>query len=139
MCKLRFLKLNFALIPYLSCPMGLEFLPESMRYIDWDCYPLEYWPSNYNSEKLVELHLCESQLKQLIWNKPHKNLKCIDLSSNYDLIRISNLDMAPNLEVLQLGYCLNLVEIGGPIQNLNRLTKLDLRHCSRLSHLPEIP
>lgn len=65
MRKLRFLQIECKV----SLPEGLGFLPNSLRYLMWDHYPLDYMLSNLNPDKLGELHMIGSQLKQLIWNK----------------------------------------------------------------------
>ncbi|WCJ22154.1 disease resistance protein (TIR-NBS-LRR class) putative [Euphorbia peplus] len=135
MRKLRFLRIQFKI----HCPNGIDFLPHSIRYLDWRYYPLRYLPSNYNLDNLVELHLFGSQLKQLILNKHLRNLKRMNLSCSFDLIRISDLAMAPNLEVVDLRHCTSLVEIGSCLGNLNKLTRLDLHGCTNLCHLPETP
>lgn len=47
---------------------GFEFLPESLKYLRWDFYPLPSMPSRFSSENLVELCMRNSRLVQL-WNK----------------------------------------------------------------------
>lgn len=48
-------------------PSGLEFLPENLRYFEWDGYPMKSLPSTSLPEKLVELHLRDSNVEKL-WN-----------------------------------------------------------------------
>ena len=57
--------------------MKFEF-PYELRYLYSDGYPLDFLPSNFDGEKLVELHLKCSNIKQL-W-QGHKVL----LSFNND-------------------------------------------------------
>ena len=47
---------------------GFEFLPESLKYLRWEFYPLPSMPSRFSSENLVELRMRNSRLVQL-WNK----------------------------------------------------------------------
>jgi len=47
---------------------GLESLPNELKYLRWEHYPLESLPSKFNGEKLVVLNLQYSQVKKL-WNK----------------------------------------------------------------------
>jgi hypothetical protein len=46
-------------------PDGLEWLSDKLRYLQWDGYCLEYLPSTFCAEMLVELHLLNSKLKKL--------------------------------------------------------------------------
>ena len=72
--NLRFLK--FYDVPnYISkvhCP---NHLPDGLRYLHWDGYPSKALPSSFNSEKLVELHLCGSKLEQL-WDGAMVQFSC---------------------------------------------------------------
>ncbi|XP_057990252.1 disease resistance protein RPS6-like [Hevea brasiliensis] len=71
--------------------------------------------------------------------KPLGNLKLMDLSYSDDLIRIPGLSsIAPNLEFLYLEGCESLVEIPS-LQNLGKLTELDLCECHKVKDCPEIP
>ncbi|XP_065850653.1 disease resistance-like protein DSC1 isoform X2 [Euphorbia lathyris] len=114
MNKLRFLQIHHKV----HCPLDLGYLPNTIRYLDWRYYPLSHLPCNFNPQMLVELHLHESQLQQLVWNQSLENLRRIDLRGSGSLIKISNLDMAYNLEVILLIDCKSLVEIGFSIKNL---------------------
>ncbi|KAF2319995.1 hypothetical protein GH714_021790 [Hevea brasiliensis] len=71
--------------------------------------------------------------------KPLGNLKLMDLSYSYNLIGIPDLSsIAPNLEFLYLKGCSSLVEIPS-LQNLTKLTELDLSDCHEVKECPEIP
>jgi len=50
-----------------SLPDGLGLLPENLRYILWDGYPLKTLPPSFCLEMLVELWLKGSHVKKL-WN-----------------------------------------------------------------------
>lgn len=60
----------------------------------------------------------------------------MDLSRSENLKEIPNLSMAPNLETLDLNCCSSLVELPSSIQNLNKLTKLNMSRCINLKTLP---
>ena len=70
MCNLWFLKIYCDNIDSNKCklclPHGLEsYVSNELRYFQWDFYPLEYLPSDFTPENLVELILRHSHLKQL--------------------------------------------------------------------------
>ncbi|XP_012068500.1 TMV resistance protein N isoform X1 [Jatropha curcas] len=123
-------------------PKGLQFLPDELRFLRWDKYPSKSLPTSFCAEKLMELHMRESQLREL-WNGVQNlgNLVSVDLSNSKHLVRIPDLCRAQNLEVLKLTGCTNLVEIPSSIQNLSKLTRLILDECksldSLLSYLPQ--
>ena len=54
---------------YTKCKLHLygdfKFLSSNLRSLYWDGYPLKSLPSSFHPEKLVELNMCFSQLKQL--------------------------------------------------------------------------
>ena len=45
--------------------LDFEFPSYELRYLRWDGYPLEFLPSNFDGENLIELHLSCSNIKQL--------------------------------------------------------------------------
>lgn len=75
MYNLRFLKIYYDNIENgdsdckLYLPQGLDpYLSDSLRYFQWDLYPLKHLPSNFIPENLVVLILRGSQL-ELLWNE----------------------------------------------------------------------
>ena len=54
----------------LYLPQGLESLSNELRYLRWTHYPLEYLPSKFSAENLVELNLPYSRLKKLWQEAP---------------------------------------------------------------------
>ena len=80
MTGLRLLKVHSGVFSYFSdkeydgivehaskMKLGLDFEFPSyvLRYLCWDGYPLEFLPSNFDGENLIELHLKCSNIKQL--------------------------------------------------------------------------
>ncbi|XP_057989606.1 disease resistance protein RPV1-like [Hevea brasiliensis] len=142
MCKLRMLIVRSSeyLKGQVLLPNNLEFLPQELRYLEWDYYPLTSLPSNFCPKNLVELHMTGSKLRQLWHGDKHfENLISLELFGSKDLIRIPDLsNTAPNLEVLDLSGCRSLTEIPS-LQNLSKLTKLQLDGCHKVTCCPEIP
>ncbi|KAG2329238.1 hypothetical protein Bca4012_021125 [Brassica carinata] len=58
------------------------------------------------------------------------------LSGSENLIEMSDLSKATNLEKLQLKDCYSLVKLSSSIPHPNKLRKLDLRNCRNLETIP---
>ncbi|XP_060674199.1 TMV resistance protein N-like [Ziziphus jujuba] len=126
----------------LYIPQGLgSYLSDKLTYLRWDLYPLESLPSKFSPENLVELVLRGSHIQKL-WNyhevKSLPILRRIDLSYSKFLTQIQNLSLAPNLESINLEGCKSLVHVLSSLQNLYKLTYLNLSGCSKLRDFEEI-
>lgn len=60
MSNLRLLK-----IKDVSLSRGPEYLSDELRLLNWHGYPLRSLPSNFQYDKLFELNMCYSHIKQL--------------------------------------------------------------------------
>lgn len=49
----------------LHFPKGLKYLPDGLRYLHWDDFPLQTLPKKFWPQNLVELHLHNSKVKKL--------------------------------------------------------------------------
>ncbi|MCH95988.1 TMV resistance protein N-like, partial [Trifolium medium] len=117
-------------------PDGLEWLSDKLRYLWWDGYCLEYLPSTFCAEMLVELHMSHSKLKKL-WDGVQNlvNLISFVLDDSKDLVEIPNLSRATNLVSVYLRKCESLCQLHPSILSLPRLTQLLLRGCIKLESL----
>ncbi|XP_043816665.1 disease resistance protein RPV1 [Manihot esculenta] len=141
MCNLRFLKffnVSTSGPGRVLLPSGLEFLPKELRYLHWEGYPLKSLPINFCPRNLVELRMPHSNLIQL-WNqeKALESLKFLDLSCSFELTKVPDLSSAPNLEVLCLIGCSNLIEIPSSVGECKCLKEIDLVCCSKLHSIPQ--
>lgn len=68
MCNLRFLKIQCYSGGQVLLPNDLEFLPQKLRYLYWNHYPLTSLPLNFCPRNLVQLHMRSSKLIEL-WNE----------------------------------------------------------------------
>ncbi|XP_037493786.1 protein SUPPRESSOR OF npr1-1, CONSTITUTIVE 1-like [Jatropha curcas] len=116
---------------------GLEFLSDELRYLHWDGYPLRSMPSNFQAEKLVELNLAYSNVKQL-WTGVQNlvSLKDINLSYSEHLTTFPDLSQAKNLERINFENCPHFLEVSSSIQFLDNLVDLNMKCCRSLMHLP---
>ncbi|XP_048320483.2 disease resistance-like protein DSC1 [Ziziphus jujuba] len=146
MCNLRVLKIycdrifdtKFKL--YLSQDLD-SYLSDTLSYFQWDLYPLKLLPSNFNPGNLVELIL-RGSLVQKLWSHEVQSLPVLrrmDLSHSKLLTEIPDLShVAPNLESLNLEGCTSLVQVLPFLENLEKLSYLNLAGCSKLGDLKEI-
>ncbi|KAG7946358.1 hypothetical protein I3843_14G036800 [Carya illinoinensis] len=132
-------RLRLLQICYGQLPEDLSYLSNELRLLEWFGYPLKSFPSSFQPDKLVELRMPCSQIKQL-WINVTKclcKLKLIDLSYSQNLYKMPNFNKIPNLEKLILQECTSLSSIHQSIGVLKRLIVLNLRGCKSLANLPE--
>ncbi|WJX86501.1 hypothetical protein P8452_68806 [Trifolium repens] len=139
MSKLKFLDIYTKGSPNegsLSLPRGLEFLPNELRYLRWEYYPLESLPSKFSTENLVTLSLPYSRLKKL-WHgvKDLGNLNVLIVHSSTLLTELPDFSKAASLEILDLHFCVGLTSVHPSVFSLKKLKKLDLSGCVSLTSL----
>ncbi|XP_062019499.1 TMV resistance protein N-like [Rosa rugosa] len=113
-------------------------LPDQLRLLDWPKCPLKYFPSNFDTKKMVHFSMPGSRISTLGERfKSMQNLKSLNLKECESLAQIPDLSGSPNLEFLNLSGCKRLEEVHSSVGSLERLIKLNLGGCSKLVMLPE--
>ncbi|KAI4305602.1 hypothetical protein L6164_028959 [Bauhinia variegata] len=135
-----FLKMrNVKLLKFknLDLPLGLNSLPEGLKYLEWEEFPLQELPLGVQLDEVVELKMHCSKIKTL-WRgtQSFRKLKFIDLRDSKRLIRFPSVLEAPCVERLVLEGCINLVEVHKSVGQLKMLKELNLRNCVNLKILP---
>ncbi|TQD96320.1 hypothetical protein C1H46_018086 [Malus baccata] len=120
---------------------GLQSLPNSLRYLYWQGYPLKSLPSNFSPQNLVELRLPYSFAGEKLWRKNQNlgNLKVIELSFCKHLTEVPDLSHCPKIEHIDLYGCTKLVRIPSYFKDLDKLRCLNLGWCTSLEFLPVLP
>ncbi|XP_006442179.2 disease resistance-like protein DSC1 isoform X2 [Citrus clementina] len=122
-------------------PNGLDYLPEKLRYLHWDTYPLRTLPSNFKPKNLVELNLRFSKVEQ-----PWEGEKaCVPSSiQNFKYLSALSFEGCKSLRsfpsnlhfvcpvTINFSYCVNLIEFP---QISGKITQLYLRQ----SAMEEVP
>ncbi|CAI8608373.1 unnamed protein product [Vicia faba] len=134
MVTLRLLQIN---------NMSLEgkFLPDELKWLQWqgcplECIPLDTLPRELtildlsNAEKIKSLSALESH------HKVPENLLVINLSDCYQLAAIPDLSGCLKLEKIIMENCINLKRIHESIGSLTTLRNLNLRRCKIITELP---
>uniref|UniRef100_A0A1J3HY47 Putative WRKY transcription factor 19 n=2 Tax=Noccaea caerulescens TaxID=107243 RepID=A0A1J3HY47_NOCCA len=138
--RLRFLKLHYPTSKTfckVCIPQGLYSLPDELRLLHWERYPLGSLPRNFSPKNLVELNMPYSNLTKL-WKgtKNLENLKRIILSHSQQLTKFPRLSKARNLEHIDLEGCTSLVKVNSSILHHHKLTFLSLKDCLHLRVMP---
>nr|XP_043626388.1 disease resistance protein RPV1-like [Erigeron canadensis] len=107
------------------------YLPDTLRYFNWFCYPHWCLPKSFRANNLVSLEMHASNIEQL-WEGGKVLKKLISLELRHSKLRTLDLGLIPNLERLDLEGCYNLAELNVPVGCLQKLTYLNLRWCIRL-------
>ncbi|KAB2626685.1 TMV resistance protein N-like [Pyrus ussuriensis x Pyrus communis] len=116
---------------------NINYLSNELALLELDSCPLNTLSSNYESDKLVELRMHSSCIKQ-IWKgaKRWSKLTLIDMSDSDYLTKMPDFTKVPNLEKLVLQGCIRLVEVHPSLGVLNKLVLLDMRNCKFVESLP---
>ncbi|KDP45047.1 hypothetical protein JCGZ_01547 [Jatropha curcas] len=134
----RVKELRLLILRSVPTSQEVEYLSNELSYLEWYKCPCRTFPSNFQPDKLVQLHMQHSSIERL-WKrsmKPIKLLKVIDLSYSESLIETPDFRGIPNLEELNLEGCKNLHEVHQSIGVLKRLVFLNLKNCGNLVSLP---
>ncbi|KAI4308571.1 hypothetical protein L6164_031630 [Bauhinia variegata] len=131
-CNIRLLMLK-----YPDLMLGVNCLPEGLKYLEWEKFPLKELPLGFQLNELVELIMHRSKIQEP-WHgiKYFGKLKLIDLEDSKDLIRFPSVSGIPHLERLVLQSCINLIEVDQSIGVHKKLMVLNLRNCAKLKVLP---
>ncbi|KAL9818112.1 putative TIR domain, P-loop containing nucleoside triphosphate hydrolase [Arabidopsis thaliana] len=147
----------------LNLPQGLDTLPDELRLLHWENYPLKILPGKFNPENLVEINMPYSDMEKLWEGKKvsivlsclHlfvtliddsfgdlcckqnlEKLKILKLSHSKKLTDILVLSEAVNLEHIDLEGCTSLVDVSTSIPRCGKLVSLNMKDCSHLRSLP---
>ncbi|KAF2595074.1 hypothetical protein F2Q70_00042910 [Brassica cretica] len=96
-------------------------------------------PPDFRPKNLIDLRLPYSKI-QRIWEdvKDTPGLKWVDLCHSSQLLDLSALPTAENLQSLNLEGCTALKELPLEIQNMKSLVFMNLRGCTGRESLPKI-
>ncbi|KAL1192075.1 Disease resistance protein RRS1 [Cardamine amara subsp. amara] len=143
MLNLRLLKIycsNPETHPVIKFSKGfLHSLPNELRLLHWENYPLQSLPQNFDPKYLVEINMSYSQLQKL-WSgtKNLEMLRTIKLCHSQQLVDIEIVSEAQNVEVIDLQGCTRLQSFPATGQLLH-LRVVNLSGCTAIKNLPELP
>ncbi|KAG7941996.1 hypothetical protein I3843_16G076800 [Carya illinoinensis] len=116
---------------------GPNYLSNELRVLDWSGYPSHSLPQNFKGKKLKVLRMDESLIKELGDGlKNFHNLETLKFSKCQFLTKIHDVSGLQSLKKLDIEYCNDLVEIHQSIGYLDKLIKLSIKNCLRLTSFP---
>ncbi|CAN6977021.1 unnamed protein product [Brassica rapa subsp. trilocularis] len=120
-------------------PKGLKSLPDELRLLHWENFPLLSLPQGFDLMNLVILNMCSSKLQRL-WEgtKELEMLKRIKLCHSRKLVDIQELENARNIEVIDLQGCTRLekfIDTG----HFHHLRVINLSGCINIKVFPKVP
>ncbi|KAM3327910.1 hypothetical protein P3S68_033372 [Capsicum galapagoense] len=116
---------------------AIEYLPNSLCWIEIFEYPWESLPEKFEPKRLVHLELQEGLLRHLWFETKHLPcLQKLNLSRSRNLMQTPDFRAMPNLEHLYLVSCMNLKEVHHSLGNCSKLIHLSLNCCKSLKRFP---
>ncbi|KAK2379240.1 TMV resistance protein N [Trifolium repens] len=111
---------------------GPNYLPNSLRLLDWKCFPSKNFPPDFYPYRIVDFKLPHCSM---ILKKPFQifeDLTFINLSHSQSITQIPDLSGAKNLRRFTLDKCRKLVRFDISIGFLPNLVYLSASGCTEL-------
>ncbi|XP_028756536.1 TMV resistance protein N-like [Neltuma alba] len=127
--------LRILIIENVRFSRGPEYLPNTLRVLDWSGYPSSSLPSDFNPRNLLILSLPECCLQIFKPRKGFHSLCLMDFEGCKCLTQVHDLSGLPNLGALCLDNCTNLISIHESIGFHDKLRLLSAQGCTQLKML----
>ncbi|KAL4603868.1 hypothetical protein ACB092_10G153900 [Castanea dentata] len=133
----RMVNLKILLVDNINICEAIQYLPNGVKILYWPKYPFSL-PSKFYPRELAGLGMpysCIGLGKLCNQEFQLKNMKYLNLSGCKFITKLPEL-CTPNLEILDLSYCENLVKIHESGEFLHKLRGWNLNYCKKLQNLP---
>nr|XP_023890768.1 disease resistance protein RML1A-like isoform X2 [Quercus suber] len=130
--------LKYLIIRNVICE-DLKYLPNGLRLLDWNEFPLSSLPSTYEPTKLVALNMRGShiELDEHFERCRLKTLKYMNFTRCKNITKLPDLSViSPNIKEVELYMCINLVEVHQSNGLLEELESWDLGGCQNIRIFP---
>ncbi|KAH1152258.1 hypothetical protein GLYMA_16G210800v4 [Glycine max] len=120
---------------------GPNYIPESLRVLEWHGYPSSCLPSNFHPKELAICKLPQSCITSFGFQgsmKKFRNLKVLNFEQCEFLTEIPDVSVLLNLEELSFHRCGNLITVHDSIGFLNKLKILGATRCRKLTTFPPL-
>ncbi|XP_027186245.1 TMV resistance protein N-like isoform X2 [Cicer arietinum] len=121
-----------------SFSKGPIHLPNRLRVLKWQGYPLPSLPCYFHPKKLSILELLDSCLKPCEPMQAFSHLRILDFSNSESVTEIPDVSGVQNLEKLSFRHCENLTKVHDSVGRLGNLVILDASGCKNLKTFPPI-
>ncbi|XP_058779383.1 TMV resistance protein N-like [Vicia villosa] len=111
-------------------------LPNNLRLLEWNKYPLTSLPDNFHPKTLVVLNLPKSHIKMDEPFKKFEHLTFMNFSDCDSLTKLPDVSATPNLTRILVNNCRNLVDIHESVGDLDKLVTLSTEECPKLKSFP---
>ncbi|XP_028769770.1 TMV resistance protein N-like [Neltuma alba] len=113
------------------------YLPNSLRWLEWEGYPSTTLPRDFSPSELMCLKLTKSPFRL---KGPLKiftsHVTQLDFSFCEFITELPDMSQCQCLRRLDLRYCDNLIKVHDSLGSLSKLIKVDFRGCTKLSIFP---
>ncbi|KAI9086146.1 hypothetical protein K1719_031867 [Acacia pycnantha] len=116
--------------------MGPKYLPDSLRWLEWEGYPSTNLPPKFSPNKLVFFKLCFSPFKLEEPLKRFECLTCMNLSQCEFITEVPDMSQFQSLRKLSFSDCHNLIKVHDSVGYLSKLVELDVCGCVNLTSFP---
>ncbi|KAI5428594.1 hypothetical protein KIW84_033552 [Lathyrus oleraceus] len=131
-------QLKLLILNEVQLPLGLSFLPCSLKVLRWRGCPLKTLAQTNQLDEVVDVKLSHSKIEQL-WQGINfmENLKYLNMKFSNNLKRLPDFSGVPNLEKLILKGCASLTEVHPSLVHHQKVVLVNLEDCKCLETLPE--
>ncbi|XP_028769821.1 disease resistance protein TAO1-like isoform X2 [Neltuma alba] len=116
---------------------GPTYLPNSLRWLEWEGYPSATLPKDFYPSELIFLKLPRSSYRL---REPCKVVTSyvthLDFSFCEFITEVPDISQCQCLRRLGLAFCDNLIKVHDSLGSLPKLMILDARKCTKLSIFP---
>ncbi|XP_028769761.1 TMV resistance protein N-like [Neltuma alba] len=116
--------------------IGPRYLPNSLRWLEWQGYPFTELPPNFSPNKLVVFKLCFSPFRLEEPFKRFEYLTCMNFSHCEFITEVPNMSQFQSLRKLLFRDCYNLIKVHDSVGSLSKLVELDVGGCVKLTSFP---
>ncbi|KAK4259605.1 hypothetical protein QN277_005919 [Acacia crassicarpa] len=128
--------LRFLIIRKAQFLTGPKYLPNSLRWLEWEGYPSTNLPPKFSANKLVFFKLCFSPFKLEEPLKRFECLTCMNFSECEFITEVPDMSQFQSLRKLSFSDCHNLIKVHDSVGYLSKLVELDLCGCVNLTSFP---
>ncbi|KAI9086122.1 hypothetical protein K1719_031843 [Acacia pycnantha] len=115
---------------------GPKYLPNNLRWLEWQGYPSTQLPPNFSPNKLVVFKLWYSPFRL---EEPFKRFEYVtrmNFSHCEFITEVPDMSQFQSLRKLLFRDCYNLVKVHDSVGSLSKLVELDVGGCVRLTSFP---